>query len=255
MKFNFFFKTLFILIMSLTLIGCTGKRMREEKKEYLSEKTIKIKDKTNLKLDIDIGNVSVIKSNSDNLEIKVKRVLRSKDKNKIDKVFEKLKYSINTSNDNIEIIFDRIGKLSDINIDSEVILKLPSKLDKIDIKADVGEIYLSQDISEGRLLTSVGNINIETDIEKIVAETSTGNIIAKFKNISTDGYYKFKNGVGNVDIKLPKGSVINLEEHEKIESEKSMFQKVEIKDINLDPLGAKFDINLDSVGNISIKGV
>ncbi len=190
-------------------------------------KTIDSKDSTELIVESEVGNIEIVPYESNETTIDLNIKAKSSTKEKAEELVKSFDYSISTKGKKIIINTTGYNKkiLSD-QILVDLVIKIPSNIETLDIKSNVGDINIENINGEINITSNVGDTiiknsnasyDIKTDVGDVNIQNSTlsdsstfysnvGDISISTIDISEAKNLSVETNVGDIEISLPKGS-------------------------------------------------
>lgn len=229
-----------VIIAAIFLISCSSKSVLKTMKEanpYSKEGTSEYSNKIDgdsITIDSSCSELKITKSDTDEIKVSMKKSVSG---DKEDTLQEAL--------DNIKCTFEdstiKIGpeKSDDALINSKMVvttLSIPNNINSLDIKSNVGDINLEGDYKRFNLDKKVGELNYKGDLKEGTIVSNVGDVNLDLKNLNSSYKYDISGNVGDVTIKVPKDSSINLTG--------ASSKEVKLGEgINSSTSGATFEIN------------
>ncbi|UFT99035.1 DUF4097 domain-containing protein [Radiobacillus kanasensis] len=194
-----------------------------------------------LSVKVDVGEVKVKRSNSDEIEVSIRASEQRKGQ---------IEYSIDKKEDVVEVVFNKddspwysFPNISFGDHGSVVEIKLPDKeFESLAIESDVGEVDVHQ--VKAREFTATSDVG-DIKVDQVVADTSTlSSDVGEIEVNGGTGAFHIESDTGDVSLELNA-----LEEDVHIESS---VGEVSVSLIN-EPKNFTFDLASD-VGGVSVEG-
>lgn len=190
-------------------------------------KTIDSKNLTELIIKSEVGDIKIITDESSEITIDTNIQAKSSSKEKADELVESFEYSIETNGKKLSI--DTTGynkKIISDQIIVDLIIKIPSTIEKFDIGSNVGDISIENINGEINITSNVGDTfvrdsnasyDIKTDVGDVNIQnssfsdssafyTNVGDIAINTNDISEAKNLSVETNVGDIKILLPKSS-------------------------------------------------
>jgi len=216
--------------------GAISPYVEEEKSdaiyEVLGEKLI---------IDSDISSLKIVRGSSENIEVSMVKKLGGSDEEALKEEIKKVNLSYEAGKLNIS------SKISDAIATSNTIrttIKIPNKIEYIEIYDDLGEVELDGDYKNLNVKLNIGEFSYTGEAKNCDVNVNTGDINLDLKKVEKDYVYNATAEVGDIKIKLPYESKINL-------NKECSGDEFISKGMTIDKDGAAFNVKTD-IGDIEI---
>lgn len=190
-------------------------------------KTIDSKNLTELIIKSEVGDIKIITHESSETTIDTNIQAKSSSKEKADELVKSFEYSIETKGKKLSI--DTTGynkKIISDQIIVDLVIKIPSNIEKFDIGSNVGDISIENINGEINITSNVGDTfvkdsnasyDIKTDVGDVNIQnssfsdsstfyTNVGDIAINTNDISEAKNLSVETNVGDIKLLLPKSS-------------------------------------------------
>lgn len=209
--------------------------------ERHDEKTVDSKNLTELIVESKVGDIEIITHESSDTIVDVNIKAKSSTKETAEELVKSFDYSVETKGNKLNI--DTTGYNKKLNSDEiivDLVIKLPSNIEKVEINSNVGDISIENINGEINLTSNVGdtiikNSNASYDIKIDVGDvnvqnssfsdsstfySNVGDINITTNDISTAKNLSAETNVGDIRMSLPKNSNYEANIQEFMESPK-----------------------------------
>ncbi|MDS0526743.1 hypothetical protein NNC19_13710 [Clostridium sp. SHJSY1] len=225
--------TIFLISCSSKSTGSFSKEVAPYTKEDSSEYTYKF-NRENIVMNNSCSNLKIVKSDSDEIKVSIKKLVGGDKEENLQEALDNIKCSLE---DNILKIGPETDDKELINSKNiETTLSIPQSITSLDIKSNVGDINLEGDYSNLRVNEEVGRLSYTGNLQQASISANVGDINLNLQQLDASNKYDINGRAGDVNIKIPKDSSINLTG--------SSVKDIKLgKEINSSSEGSTFEIN------------
>ncbi|WP_026887022.1 hypothetical protein [Clostridium beijerinckii] len=188
------------------------------------------------------SNLEITKSGTNEVKISMRKSVGGEDEEKLQEALDNIKCTFSDGTVNIEPEKDDGFLLNSRSI--EATISIPKNIGMLDIESSVGNVELQGNFDNLKSDMKTGNLAYKGELKQGNFTASVGNVKLDLQSLDPAYKYDINDKVGDVEIKIPKESSINLTG--------PTNRGIEVgNDVKIDDNSATFNIN-SKVSNVKI---
>lgn len=180
------------------------------------------------------SNLEITKSDTNEIKISMRKSVGGKDEEKLQEALDNIKCTFSGDTVTIGPEKDDGFLVNSRNVESTI--SIPENITVLDLESSVGNVGLEGNYNDLKADIKTGNLSYKGELKQGNMSDNVGNIKLDLQSLNSAYKYNINDKVGEVQIKIPKESSINLTG--------PANRRIEVgNDVKIDNNGATFNIN------------